>query len=191
MKNKRAVAHHHKKSKALGLTLLELMVSMAIIGILASLALANYQSYINRALISSAVEYTMPFMVQAADAVLTGEPVEIAPMSNLPLEPVQCITVTTRNKPSCDIIEIEVWAGKNFDPAVKAGTTRLFIQQGKMNASRSGVTWKCGPFRNKNKNIDVKLLPTSCRDAIPNPGRLCSLSAKQKKARNRCKKGMS
>lgn len=49
-----------------GLTLLELMVVIAIIGILASIAIPSYQNYSNRAKFSEVIQATAPFKLAVA-----------------------------------------------------------------------------------------------------------------------------
>jgi len=52
-----------------GLTLLELMIVIAIIGILASIAIPSYQNYSNRAKFSEVIQATGPFKLAVATCV--------------------------------------------------------------------------------------------------------------------------
>jgi type IV pilus assembly protein PilA len=58
-----------QKNKQRGLTLLELMIVIAIIGILATIAIPSYQNYSNRAKFSEVIQATAPFKLAVTTCV--------------------------------------------------------------------------------------------------------------------------
>lgn len=59
-----------------GFSLLELLIVMAIIGILASIALPSYRSYTERARFSEVILATMPFKIAVSLALHEGDSIE-------------------------------------------------------------------------------------------------------------------
>jgi len=166
-------------------TLLELMVTIAIVGILASVSQPQYIQYIKRAKVSTAFEYISKVRSDASANLIQGVQTDIDPVRK-PLEFAQCISVVYRGK-ECDVAEIEVWGNQNFSEEIRTGQTRLFVMQGQLNTEGSTVEWQCGTFRNAKKAIDAQYLPQNCRQRIPKVKGLC-ISKEMRKARNRCKR---
>ena len=177
--------------KSSGFTMLELMVALAIVAILASVSLPQYEDYIKRAKIGAAIEFLAGTRTAATAALVTGDAADyLAPVSE-PLEFLQCVTVTRyqqgRNG-DCNTVHVEVWPNENLEEGIRLGTTRLLVLEGTLNAS-GGVDWRCGPFRNRSRTIDQQLLPSTCQDSIGRPrGRVCE-TGRQRTLAKRCARG--
>lgn len=161
-----------KKALQQGFTLIELMIVIAIIGILAAVALPAYQDYTVRAKMSevvlaastcrttiSEVSQTGFAAAPAADGFGCGE--TVTPVSQY---------VSVINTTALGVIEVTI---QGIDTAVNGQVVQLrpFTDAGGTTASTAasftkGTTlpirsWKCGP---KAATLDKKYLPATCRD---------------------------
>lgn len=171
---------------------MELMVSLAIIGILASVAVPSYETYITKAKVANTIEYMAGLRNSAATAFATNEGTSfIDPVRN-PMDFLQCVdfhaTGGSRSRDDCDVVTITAWPNRDFHASVTPGRTRMLVMQGSLDAD-GNVEWKCGPFYNSRRTVDVDFLPTTCRDVIPRPtGRVCR-NASQRRDAVRCQRG--
>ena len=177
--------------KSSGFTLLELMVVVAIVSLLASISLPQYEDSVKRAKIGAALEFLAGPRTAATEALLTRNSAEyLAPISE-PMEFLQCITVTRykqgRNG-DCNTVLIEAYPNENLEEGINLGRTRLLVQEGRLNAS-GGVDWRCGPFRNISRAVNPELLPGTCQDSIGRPsGRVCE-TGRERTLAKRCARG--
>ncbi|HEZ6743942.1 TPA: pilin [Neisseria meningitidis] len=157
-----------------GFTLIELMIVIAIVGILAAVALPAYQDYTARAQVSEAIllaegqksavtEYYLNHGIWPGDNSSAG----VATSSEIKGKYVQSVTVAngvvTAQMASSGVNKeiqgkkLSLWAKR------QAGSVKWFcgqpVQRAKATADADAVT-----AANGNEKIDTKHLPSTCRD---------------------------
>ncbi len=141
-----------------GFTLIELMIVVAIIGILAAIAIPSYQDYTARAQVTEAVNLAAGFKTPLAEyyndkggwpTALTaiggttfGKYVE--KVSILPGAAVGTITITAKFKAT------------DINPGIKGSTYALSTEDG-------GQQWKCGNLALGSNDVIKKYLPGACK----------------------------
>lgn len=155
-----------------GFTLIELMIVIAIVGILAVVALPAYQDYTARAQVSEAIVLAEGQKAAVAEYYATNgqfpttnEQAGVAAAANITGKYVAkvevggsgIITATMKSSGVNSDIQNKTVALK---PNVAVATTT-----GSSTGSSNGAfTWECGP--GKDKPVDKKFLPATCRETI-------------------------
>lgn len=155
-----------------GFTLIELMIVIAIVGILAVVALPAYQDYTARAQVSEAIVLAEGQKAAVAEYYATNgqfpttnEQAGVAAAANITGKYVAkvevggsgIITATMKSSGVNSDIQNKTVALK---PNVAVATTT-----GSGTGSSNGAfTWECGP--GKDKPVDKKFLPATCRETI-------------------------
>jgi type IV pilus assembly protein PilA len=136
-----------------GFTLIELMIVIAIIGILAAVALPAYQDYTVRAKISEAIGFGAAAKTAVTEHVISRDewPADNAEAG---LATDTSITSTVVAGVKVDEEEITITLSNGGLGEANSGT---FTLTGK--TSPSGVTWTCAPG-----TVPAKFLPSSCRN---------------------------
>jgi prepilin-type N-terminal cleavage/methylation domain-containing protein len=162
------------KLSTAGFTLLEIMLTIAIIGILASLALPAYQDHIRRSKVGATLQYMTGLKGNISEGIISDTLADFAPVFN-PMDYVQCITVKQYNSPDCDHTFIEAWPSDRFGAnVVVPGQTRMIVMEASRDAEDQ-ISWRCGPHPESAKAIPITLLPAACRDNITTvTGQSCS-----------------
>ena len=133
-----------------GFTLIELMIVVAIIGILAAIALPAYQDYANRAKVSE--------LVVAGDACKTAVTESFAATGTLPANAASagCITDPTKYVSDLEVANgVITVTAKSINPAIDGET---FVLDPGTPTSAGTITWTC-----TGSSIAPKYLPAACR----------------------------
>ena len=155
-----------------GFTLIELMIVIAIVGILAVVALPAYQDYTARAQVSEAI--TLAEGQKAAVAEYYAD------RGAFPTSNTDAGVAAKENITGKYVDNVEVGADGVITATMKASGVNKDIQSktvaikpsvatvattGSGSGSSNGAfTWKCGP--GKTNPIDKKFLPSTCRETI-------------------------
>ena len=138
-----------------GFTLIELMIVVAIIGILAAIAIPAYQDYINRAKVSEIITAADSCKSSVAEyfqtvGTLPGD-TSTAGCANNSTQYIASLTVTTAGE-----IQVAPRTGGNALPASEAGN--LFKITPSSNGADQPLTWDC-----TTSTLTKKYLPANCR----------------------------
>lgn len=127
-----------------GYTLIELMIAVAVIGILAAVSIPAYQVYVSNSQVSACARYIMPSRLIATNLILSNN-------SSVPagLTPAQ---LGLANGPECINIDVDVTAEVLTISGVADGQT---FQMQRADGAGGGA-WSCG--------IVGDLANTSCND---------------------------
>jgi type IV pilus assembly protein PilA len=141
-----------------GFTLIELMIVIAIVGILAAIALPAYQDYTVRARMSEP-------MARLAEAKTTIAEFYAA-TGSLP-SPAQ----SGLNQASTDIIQLVTYSSAGGVPTIRAvvfasvmpseSANRAFELVGELNATQRTIQWDCQPT--SGNAVPANYLPANCR----------------------------
>lgn len=141
-----------KKSAQKGFTLIELMIVVAIIGILAAVALPAYQDYTIRAKVSEAIGFAAAAKTAVSEHVLSkGTWPANGTEAGFPSPTSKVVAGITIDG---SLITIALQSGASAGLGEAAGDA--FTLTGRTSAN--GVTWTCAA-----DSIEQKFLPATCR----------------------------
>jgi type IV pilus assembly protein PilA len=152
-----------KRSAQAGFTLIELMIVVAIIGILAAVALPAYQDYTIRAKVSEGILAASAGRTAVAETYANqGKMLPSAASMGVQTQSSKYVTSVTWSKTSDTQGDIIV--NLSNDPGLGAAASKsLTLRAIDSSATPPGtVRWTCG--KSAANPIDVKFLPGSCKD---------------------------
>jgi len=140
-----------------GFTLIELMIVIAIIGLLASLGLPMYQDYTLRAKLTEVILAATPAKTAVTEAAQVGSamPATLAidAQSSAMIESV--VYSRDGNDSNVGVITVKI---KGDQPRIRGKTVQL---KGTLNNGQ--ITWACGP--GSADGVEAKYLPASCKSS--------------------------
>ncbi|KIN15129.1 hypothetical protein RO22_12380 [Halomonas sp. KHS3] len=149
-----------------GFTLIELMIVVAIIGVLASIAVPQYQNYVGRAQVSEAISLASSAKTAVSEYYMTtGEWPKGNDQAGLSAAAqIQGSYVNSVNVKTLDGQGVGIVVTMKSEGVVDALVgTRLVFEPKVNNDNNSGsVEWVCRPAASN--AIPTRFLPASCRD---------------------------
>ncbi len=145
-----------KRSIQKGFTLIELMIVVAIIGILAAVALPAYQDYTTRAKVSE--------VVLAASSARTAIAEYVAASGAFPSSASSASIATQSSKYVASLVYANTSASAGVVTVTAQGDNSITgktVQLAGTTGQNGVVLWVCGP--GTTSGMDTKYLPASCR----------------------------
>lgn len=150
-----------KRQLQQGFTLIELMIVVAIIGILAAVALPAYQDYMVRAKISEVILAASSGRTAVAETYGQKQTMMLSAQS-MGVQTQTSKYVASVGYTGTDVTHGDIIVTTTADPSLPTAVQgKTMVLRGTANAGTGQVTWTCGGGTNP---IDAKYRPSSCKD---------------------------
>jgi type IV pilus assembly protein PilA len=147
-----------------GFTLIELMIVIAIVGILAAIALPAYQDYTVRAKMAEPLAHLAEARTTITEFYSSTGGLPTATQAGINTNPNKDIVASIKYASVGDAPLLTATVKGGVIPGVAVGTdTSEFVLSGVLDAADRTIRWVCKPGTAATA-IDVKYLPANCRN---------------------------